>query len=50
MLFPSLEGFSTVFVIHTVKGFNVVHEAEVDLHDPDKHDGVTAHLEPDILE
>ena len=31
MLFPSLEGFSTVFVIHTVKGFNVVREAEVDL-------------------
>ena len=21
-----------------------------DLHDPDNHDGVTAHLEPDILE
>ena len=25
-------------------------EVEDDLHDPDNHDGVTTHLEPDILE
>ena len=31
MLFPSLKAFSTVVVIHTVKGFNVVNEAEVDV-------------------
>ena len=52
-------------MIHTVKGFGVVSEAEdikkrwkeyteelykKDLHDPDNHDGVITHLEPDILE
>ena len=31
MLFPSLKEFSTVVVIHTVKSFNVVNEAEVDV-------------------
>ena len=31
MLFPSLKEFSTVVVIHTVKGFTVVSEAEVDV-------------------
>ena len=31
MLFPSLKEFSTVVVIHTIKSFNVVNEAEVDV-------------------
>ena len=32
MVFPSFEEFSTVCcVIHTVKGFSEVHEAEVDV-------------------
>ena len=31
MIFPSLKNFSQVFVIHTVKSFRVVHEAEVDI-------------------
>ena len=30
MVFPSLEEFSTVVVIHTVEGFSIVNEAEVD--------------------
>ena len=45
-------------VIHTVKGFGIVNKAEIDVflklscffHDPDNHDSVTTHLEPDILE
>ena len=57
--------FPQFFVIHTVKGFSVVNEEEVDikkrwqeyteelykknLHDPDNHDAVITHLEPDIL-
>ena len=31
MLFPSLKEFSTVVVIHTIKGFSLVNEAEVDV-------------------
>ena len=31
MVFPSLEEFSQFVVIHTVKGFSVVNEAEVDV-------------------
>ena len=31
LVFPSLEDFSTVCVIHAVKGFSVVNEAEVDV-------------------
>ena len=31
MLFPSLKAFSTVVVIHTVKGFGIVNKAEVDV-------------------
>ena len=31
MVFPSLSEFSTFVVIHTVKGFSVVNEAEVDV-------------------
>ena len=39
LVFPSLEEFSTVFVIHTVKGFGIVNKAEIDVflllfHDP----------------
>ena len=30
-MFPSLSEFSTVVVIHTVKGFGVVNKAEVDV-------------------
>ena len=50
-------------MIHTIKSFSIVNEAEdtkkrwreytelhkKDLHDPDNHDGVITHLEPDIL-
>ena len=31
LVFPSLEEFSKVFVMHTVKGFGVVNKAEVDV-------------------
>ena len=51
-------------MIHTVRGFWIVNEAEVkkklkeyteelnkkDLNDPDNHNGVITYLEPDILE
>jgi len=31
LVFLSLEEFSTVFVIYTVKGFGLIHKAEVDI-------------------
>ena len=31
MVFPSLEEFSTVVVIHIVKGFGIVNKAEIDV-------------------
>ena len=31
LVFPSLEQFSTVVVIHTVKGFGIVNKAKVDV-------------------
>ena len=31
LIFPSLSEFSTVFVIHTVKGFGIVNKAEIDV-------------------
>ena len=31
LVFPSLEEFSLYIVIHTVKGFDIVNEAEVDV-------------------
>ena len=31
LVFPSLEEFSTVVVIHTVKGFGIVNKAKVDV-------------------
>ena len=31
MVVPSLSEFSTVYVIHTVKGFGIVNEAEIDV-------------------
>ena len=31
LVFPSLSEFSTVIVIHTVKGFGIVNKAEVDV-------------------
>ena len=31
LVFSSLEEFSTVFVIHTLKGFSIVNETEVDV-------------------
>ena len=31
LVFPSLSEFSTVIVIHTVKGFGIVHKAETDV-------------------
>ena len=31
LVFPSLEEFSTFFVIYTVKGFGIVNKAEVDV-------------------
>ena len=31
LVFPSLEEFSTVFAIHTVKGFGIVNKAEIDV-------------------
>ena len=31
MVFPTLSEFSTVFVIHTVKGFGIVNKAEIDV-------------------
>ena len=31
LVFPSLSEFSTVVVIHTVKGFGVVNKAEIDV-------------------
>ena len=30
-MFPSVEEFSTVFVIYTVKGFGIVNKAEIDV-------------------
>ena len=33
-----------------LKGLIGLHRTEKDLHDPDNHDGVITHLEPDILE
>ena len=30
LVFPSLEGFSTVYCDHTVKGFGIVSKAEID--------------------
>ena len=59
------KNFPQFVVIHTVKRFCVINKAvdikkrwqeyteelyKKDLHDPDYHDGVTTHLEPDILE
>ena len=53
------QNFPQFIVIHTVKGFGIVNKAEIDvflelykkdLHDPDNHDGVITHLEPDILD
>ena len=42
-------------MIHTVKGFGIVNKEYIelckkDLHDPNNHDGVVTHLEPDIVE
>ena len=45
-------------MIHIVKGFGIVNKAEVYVflelscffNDPDNHNGVITHLEPDILE
>ena len=31
LVFPSLSEFSTVFVIHTIKGFGIVNKAEIDV-------------------
>ena len=31
MIVPSLSEFSTVYVIHTVKGFGIVNKAEIDV-------------------
>ena len=31
LIFPSLEEFSRVVVIHRIKGFSIVNEAEVDV-------------------
>ena len=31
LLFPSLKEFSTVYCIHTVKGFGIVNKAEIDI-------------------
>ena len=31
LVFPSLSEFSTVIVIHTVKGFGIVNKAEIDV-------------------
>ena len=31
LAFPSLSEFSTVYVIHTVKGFGIVNKAEIDV-------------------
>ena len=31
LVFPSFEEFSTVVVIHTVKGFSIVNKAEIDV-------------------
>ena len=31
LVFPSLSEFSTVYVIHTVKGFGIVNKAEIDV-------------------
>ena len=31
LVFPSLSEFSTVFVIHTVKGFGIDNKAEIDV-------------------
>ena len=59
------QNFPQFIIIHTVKGFGIVNKAEdikkrwqeyteelykEDLHDPDNHNGVITHLEPDILE
>ena len=39
LVFPSLEEFSTVIVIHTVKGFGIVNKAEMDV-----FHGIPSHL------
>ena len=49
------KNFPQFIVIHTVKGFGIVNKEYIelckkDLHDPNNHDGVVTHLEPDILE
>ena len=31
LVFPSLSEFSTVYYIHTVKGFGIVNKAEIDI-------------------
>ena len=31
LVFPSLSEFSTVYLIHTVKGFGIVNKAEIDV-------------------
>ena len=31
LVFPSLSEFSTVYLIHTVKGFGIVNTAEIDV-------------------
>ena len=31
LVFPSLSEFSTLFLIHTVKGFDILNKAEVDV-------------------
>ena len=31
LVFPSLDEFSTIFVLHTIKGFGIVNKAEVDV-------------------
>ena len=42
----------SLWVIHIKKRWQEYTEElyKKDLHDPDNHDGVTTHLEPDILE
>jgi len=62
LVFPSLEEFSTVYCgphsqrlteAEDIKKRWQEYTEELykkDLHDPDNHDGVITHLEPDILE
>ena len=47
------QNFPEFIVIHTVKGFGIVNKEEMyrkDIHNPDNHDGLITHVEPDILE